>query len=112
MPHGTGGDRCPTPVGDMAVDQYQRVQEGMGRTAGDGWWLTTDLAVGGSNPSRRANVWVKGIEPEEMLALVLARSFLPAVGLGRVSRLGAPPARVAASSHRSDRVRRCPGGPS
>jgi hypothetical protein len=38
----------------MAVDQDRWGREGTRRTGGDGWWLTTDLAVGGSNPSRRA----------------------------------------------------------
>src|SRR6266540_3391081 len=35
-PRVTDGDRCPTPVGDVAVDQDQRGREGMGRRGGDG----------------------------------------------------------------------------
>jgi len=50
----TARDGCPTRAAEMAVDQGQRGREGIRRTGGDGWWLTTDLAVGGSNPSRRA----------------------------------------------------------
>jgi hypothetical protein len=54
MPPVTGGDGCPSRTSDGAVDQEQRGSEGTRRTGGDGCWLTTDLAVGGSNPSRRA----------------------------------------------------------
>jgi hypothetical protein len=50
----TDEDRSPTWRTDTAVEQDQRGCDGIRRTGGDGWWLTTDLAVGGSNPSRRA----------------------------------------------------------
>ena len=44
-PRVTGGDGCPTRTGDMAADQKQQGREGMTRTGGDGWCMTTDLAV-------------------------------------------------------------------
>jgi hypothetical protein len=40
----------------MAIDQDKRGREGSRRSGRAGWWLTTDLAVGGSNPSRRATI--------------------------------------------------------
>jgi len=53
-PRVTGGDGCPTRITDIGVDQEKRGREGSRRTGGDGRCMTTDLAVGGSNPSRRA----------------------------------------------------------
>jgi hypothetical protein len=42
----TGGDRDPTQIDNVAIDQDQRGRDGMRRTVGDGSWKTTDLAVG------------------------------------------------------------------
>src|SRR5919109_2919479 len=49
----TGGDGCPTRTGDSAVDEQQWGREGSRRTGGNGWWLTTDLAVGVRIPLQR-----------------------------------------------------------
>ena len=49
----------------MAVDPHQRGREGTRRTSGNSGWLTTDLAVGGSNPSRRAKHAGQGLLSKE-----------------------------------------------
>jgi len=56
IPHVIGGDRCPTRTGNMAIYQHQRGRRWMGRAGGGRRCMTTDLAVGGSNPSRRATI--------------------------------------------------------
>src|SRR6266508_4597506 len=51
---GTGMDGCPTPTGGMPVELGRQGRAGTERTGGDGLAMATDLAVGGSSPSRRA----------------------------------------------------------
>jgi hypothetical protein len=50
----TGRDHCPIRTSYMAIDQEKRGREGIRKTDPSGQCKTTDLAVGGSNPSRRA----------------------------------------------------------
>jgi hypothetical protein len=47
MPRVTGGDRCPTRINNLAVDQHQQGRNGLGRMGEDGSCKTTDLAVPG-----------------------------------------------------------------
>src|SRR6266498_3562016 len=54
MRRGTGRDGCPTPTGGMAVELGRQGRGGTERMGGDGRAMATDLAVGGSNPSRHA----------------------------------------------------------
>jgi hypothetical protein len=54
-PRVTGRNQCPTRFVEMAAEQDKRIRQGITRTGGDAQYKTTDLAVGGSNPSRRAN---------------------------------------------------------
>jgi hypothetical protein len=53
-PQTTGRDQCPTRTTHMPTVQEKCVLGGNRRTGGSGQYMTTDLAVGGSNPSRRA----------------------------------------------------------
>jgi|SRR5215207_3171613 hypothetical protein len=53
-PRVTGRNQCPTRFVEMAAEQDKRIRQGITRTGGDAQYKTTDLAVGGSNPSRRA----------------------------------------------------------
>src|SRR6266496_624199 len=54
MRRGMAGDGCPTRTVDRPVERGRRGRQGTGRTGGDGLTMATDLAVGGSSPSRPA----------------------------------------------------------
>jgi hypothetical protein len=51
----TGRDQYLTSFTDIAVEQDRRVRQGITREGAEAQYKATDLAVGSSNPSRRAN---------------------------------------------------------